>query len=94
MTIQAGHETESEVGWCIDQAGHEIENEAVFSAIDSVSYFEPWFFVSPNLDLLLLSLSALAKVIPQFPLHHSQKALSKTSQSPEGLGSAVLARRR
>ena len=31
-------------------AGDEIESEAVFSTIDSVSYFELWVFVSTNLD--------------------------------------------
>ena len=34
----------------LTQASHEIENEAVFSAIECVAYFELWSFDSPILD--------------------------------------------
>lgn len=30
-------------------AGHEIESQVVFSAIDAVPYFEVWFFILLNL---------------------------------------------
>ena len=49
--------------------GYEIKNEAVFSTINLVPYFELWSFVSPDLDYpLTFAFTKHRKSVKGFPV--------------------------
>ena len=49
--VIAGTEIQSEAGLYTDHSGEsEDRKQGCLSAIDSVPYFELWYFISPNLD--------------------------------------------